>query len=87
MVDHDAAPALRRKRGHLAGEIEVTERLPTRQRTSPANLDVAFVPFDTTGDPTLIRAIRPVDREDGAGEGRGPADIRRCRMISRSGSR
>jgi hypothetical protein len=53
---------LRHKRGHLAGEIEAAERLITRQRALLANLDATLLLFDTTGDPSLIPAVRPVKR-------------------------
>ena len=59
--DHTIA-GLRRKRGHLAGEIESAERMIARQRALLANLDATLLLFDTTGDPSLIPAVRPVQR-------------------------
>jgi hypothetical protein len=50
---------LRRKRAHLAGEIEMVERAVAKKRAALANLDAAIKLFDTKGDPTLIRAISP----------------------------
>ena len=51
--------ALRRKRAHLAGEIEAAERQIAKQRVSLANLDAAILLFDGSGDPALIPSIRP----------------------------
>ena len=52
--------ALRRKRAHLAGEIEAAERAIARQRASLANLDAALLLFDAERDPTLIPSVRPI---------------------------
>ena len=46
----------------MAGEIEAVDRAQTQRRASLANLDAALLLFDSSGDPTLIRAIRPVER-------------------------
>jgi hypothetical protein len=62
MGDQVTIAGLRRKRGHLAGEIEAAERLITRQRALLANLDAVLLLFDTTGDPSLIPSVRPVKR-------------------------
>jgi hypothetical protein len=62
MRDTFTIAGLRRKRGHLAGEIEAAERAIARQRALLANLDAALMLFDTTGDPSLIPAVRPVRR-------------------------
>jgi hypothetical protein len=57
-----AVSALRRKRAHIAGEIEAAERALARQRAALANLDAALLLFDTERDPTLIGAVRPTKR-------------------------
>jgi hypothetical protein len=62
MGDQITIACLRRKRGHLAGEIEAAERMIVRQRALLANLDATLLLFDTTGDPSLIPAVRPVKR-------------------------
>jgi hypothetical protein len=62
MHDTYTIAGLRRKRGHLAGEIEAAERALARQRALLANLDATLLLFDTTGDPSLIPAVRPVQR-------------------------
>jgi hypothetical protein len=62
MGDQVTIAGLRRKRGHLAGEIEAAERAITRQRALLANLDAVLLLFDTTGDPSLIPSVRPVKR-------------------------
>jgi hypothetical protein len=62
MGDTLAILALRRKRAHLADETEAAERQLAKQRTSLANLDAALLLFDASDDPTLIRAIRPLER-------------------------
>jgi hypothetical protein len=62
-MGHDhTITGLRRKRGHLAGEIKVAERAIGRQRALLANLDATLLLFDTTDDPSLIPAVRPVQR-------------------------
>jgi hypothetical protein len=62
MGDQITIAGLRRKRGHLAGEIEAAERMIVRQRALLANLDATLLLFDTTGDPSLIPSVRPVKR-------------------------
>ena len=62
MGDQVTIAGLRRKRGHLAGEIEAAERAIIRQRALLANLDAVLLLFDTTGDPSLIPSVRPVKR-------------------------
>jgi hypothetical protein len=62
MGDQITIAGLRRKRGHLAGEIEAAERMIVRQRALLANLDAVLLLFDTTGDPSLIPSVRPVKR-------------------------
>jgi hypothetical protein len=62
MGDQFTIAGLRRKRGHLAGEIEAAERAISRQRALLANLDATLLLFDTTGDPSLMPAVRPVKR-------------------------
>lgn len=54
--------ALRRKRAHLAGEIEAAERAVAAQRASLANLDAVIRLFEPGTDPDLIPSIRPVSR-------------------------
>jgi transposase InsO family protein len=62
MGDQFTIAGLRRKRRHLAEEIEAAKRAITRQRALLANLDATLLLFDTTGDPSLIPAVRPVQR-------------------------
>ena len=57
---------LRRKRAHLAGEIEAAEQQIAKQRASLANLDAVILLFDASGDPALIPSIRPKTRGLGA---------------------
>lgn len=52
--------AIRRKRAHLAGEIEAAERRIAQQRASLANLDAALLLFDSEAAPTLIPSVRPM---------------------------
>jgi hypothetical protein len=62
MPDTLAILALRRKRAHLAGEIEAAERRIAPLRATLAQLDAVIRLFDATGNPELIPAIRPVRR-------------------------
>jgi hypothetical protein len=57
-----AISALRRKRAHLAGEIEAAERALAQKRATLTSLDAALLRFDTERDPTLIGAIKPTMR-------------------------
>jgi hypothetical protein len=62
MGDTFAIFALRRKRAHLAGEINAAQRAIMRQRDTLATLDAVIRLFEPAGNPELIPAIRPVSR-------------------------
>ena len=62
MGDTFAIYALRRKRAHLAGEIEAAQRSIMRQRDVLATLDAVIRLFEPASNPELIPAIRPVSR-------------------------
>jgi hypothetical protein len=54
--------ALRRKRAHLAGEIESAERAISRRRETLATLDATIHLFEPDANPELIPSIRPTRR-------------------------
>ena len=62
MADTFVISGLRRKRAHLAGEIEAAQRALAKQRETLATLDAVILLFEPTGNPDLIPAIRPVSR-------------------------
>jgi hypothetical protein len=62
MPDTFAILALRRKRAHLAGEIEAAERRIAPLRATLVQLDAVIRLFDATSNPELIPAIRPARR-------------------------
>ena len=62
MGDTFAIAALRRKRAHLAGEIEAAQKALTAKRDTLATLDAVILLFEPEGRPDLIPAIRPVSR-------------------------
>jgi hypothetical protein len=62
MPDTFAILGLRRKRAHLAGEIEQAERRIEPLRVALAQLDAVLRLFDATSNPELIPAIRPTTR-------------------------
>jgi hypothetical protein len=51
--------ALRRKRAHLAGEIDKAQKALHRQRETLATLDAVIRLFEPTSNPELIAPIRP----------------------------
>ncbi len=59
MADTYAIIALRRKRAHLAGEIEAAQRKIERQRETLATLDAVIKMFQPDTNPEMIAAIRP----------------------------
>jgi hypothetical protein len=60
MADTLAIYALRRKRAHLAGEIEQAMRLVAKKRETLATLDAVIRLFEPESNPELIATIRPV---------------------------
>jgi hypothetical protein len=60
MADTFAIYSLRRKRAHLAGEIEQAMRLVAKKRETLATLDAVIRLFEPESNPDLIAAIRPV---------------------------
>jgi hypothetical protein len=62
MPDTFAILALRRKRAHLAGEIEAAERRIAPLRIALAHLDAVLRLFDAASNPELIPSIRPARR-------------------------
>jgi hypothetical protein len=62
MADTIAILALRRKRAHLAGEIQAAQNALARKRDTLATLDAVIRLFEPTSNPDLIPAIRPVGR-------------------------
>jgi hypothetical protein len=62
MPDTFAILALRRKRAHLAGEIEAAERRIVPLRATLAQLDAVIRLFEPNGNPELIPSIRPSQR-------------------------
>jgi hypothetical protein len=63
MGDTFAISALRRKRAHLAGAIEQTERQIAAQRETLATLDAVLRMFEPPRSPELIPSIRPCSRK------------------------
>lgn len=59
MGDTYAIHAMRRKRAHLAGEIQAAERALERQRKELATLDAVLRMFAPTSNPELIAPIQP----------------------------
>jgi hypothetical protein len=59
MGDTFAIMALRRKRAHLAGEIEKAQRALARNRDTLATLDAVTRLFEPASNPDLIPSIRP----------------------------
>jgi len=59
MGDTFAIIALRRKRAHLAGEIEKAQRALSRNRDTLATLDAVIRMFEPASNPDLISSIRP----------------------------
>lgn len=64
MADTYAIYALRRKRAHLAGEIEAAQRAIQKQRATLATLDAVIRMFEPASNPELIPSIRPVSARD-----------------------
>lgn len=64
MADTYAIHALRRKRAHLAGEIEAAQRAIGKQRATLATLDAVIRMFEPASNPELIPSIRPVSARD-----------------------
>jgi hypothetical protein len=62
MGDTFAILALRRKRAHLAGEIDAAQRDIMRQRDVLTTLDAVIRLVEPASSPELIAAIRPVSR-------------------------
>ncbi|HVC61916.1 MAG TPA: hypothetical protein VND19_16340 [Acetobacteraceae bacterium] len=62
MPDSFAILALRRKRAHLAGQIDQAERRIDPLRAALAHLDAVLRLFDATSNPELIPTIRPTTR-------------------------
>jgi len=60
--DTYAIIALRRKRAHLAGEIEAAQRALMKQRHALSMLDAVLNIFEPATNPELIPPIRPVKR-------------------------
>jgi hypothetical protein len=59
MPDTFVVSGLRRKRAHLAGEIELAQRLIDKQRGTLATLDAVIRLFEPQSNPELIASIRP----------------------------
>lgn len=64
MGDQIAIYALRRKRAHLAGEIEQAQRAIQKQRATLATLDAVIRLFEPVSNPELIAPIRPRAKGD-----------------------
>ena len=93
MVNTYTIAGLRRKRAHLAGEIEKAARVLAAQCRDLASLDAVIRLFEPETNPELIPSIRPTSRRslffrrgeqqrlccDALREAKGPA---RCRTIA-----
>ena len=55
---------LRRKRAHLAGEIEAEERHQAERREALAALDAVLRMFEPQSNPDMIASIRPCTRRN-----------------------
>lgn len=62
MRDTFVISGLRKKRAHVAGEIEAYERLIAPLRETLAQIDAALLIFQPGADPELIRSIMPMRR-------------------------
>jgi hypothetical protein len=62
MADTFVISGLRRKRAHLAGEIDAAQRTLAKQREALATLDAVIRLFEPASNPELIPAIRPVQQ-------------------------
>jgi hypothetical protein len=64
MADTFVISGLRRKRAHLAGEVEAAQRALNKKRAVLAALDAAIRLFEPTSNPELIPTIRPTSRRN-----------------------
>jgi hypothetical protein len=62
MADTFVISGLRRRRAHLAGQVEAAQRALSKQRESLATLDAVIRLFEPQSNPELIAAIRPTSR-------------------------